>query len=89
MESVSTTRLSSKGQVVIPEEVRNNLHFKEGDQFIVIGRGDTVILKTLTPPSFDEFTDLLNDAQVQAKKAGLKKRDIINAIKKVRSRKRK
>jgi len=87
MELVATTRLSSKGQVVIPEEVRKNMHLKEGDQFIVIGKGDVVILKTIAPPSLDEFSDLLKNAQAQAKKVGLKKEDIIKAIKTVRSRK--
>lgn len=87
MESVATTRLSSKGQVVIPEEVRKTLHLKEGDQFIVIGKGDAVILKTITPPSIDEFEELLKEAQEQAKRVGLKKEDIKKAIKKVRAEK--
>ena len=86
MKLVATTKLSSKGQVVIPEEVRKKLHLKEGDQFVVIGKGDAVILKTISPPSLDEFNDLLKEAQAQARKAGLKKDDITKAIKKVRSR---
>ena len=50
MAGYATTKLSSKGQVVIPEEVRNDLGLKEGDQFIVIGHRDAVILKTIAPP---------------------------------------
>lgn len=50
MAGYSTTKMSSRGQVVIPEEIRENLHLKEGDQFVVIGKGDTVILKSITPP---------------------------------------
>ncbi len=87
MKLVATTKLSSKGQVVIPEEVRKKLHLKEGDQFVVIGKGDAVILKTISPPSLDEFSDLLKEAQVQAKKAGMKKKDIQESIKRVRARK--
>jgi AbrB family looped-hinge helix DNA binding protein len=83
---LATTKLSSKGQVVIPEEVRNSLGLKTGDQFIVIGKGDAVILKTISEPSFDQFEELLIEAQKQAKKAGLKKNDIKNAIEKVRKR---
>ena len=83
---LATTKLSSKGQVVIPEEVRNSLGLKTGDQFIVIGKGDAIILKTISEPSFDQFEELLLEAQKQAKKAGLKKNDIKNAIDKVRKK---
>jgi AbrB family looped-hinge helix DNA binding protein len=83
---LATTKLSSKGQVVIPEEVRIQLGLKAGDQFIVIGKGDAVILKTISEPSFDQFEELLLEAQKQAKKAGLKKADIKNAIEKVRKK---
>ena len=84
--ALATTKLSSKGQVVIPEEVRNSLGLKTGDQFIVIGKGDAVILKTISEPSFNQFEELLLEAKKQAKKAGLKKNDIKNAIEKVRKK---
>lgn len=84
MAGYATTKMSSKGQVVIPEEIRDNLHLKEGDQFIVIGQGDTVILKSITPPSMNEFEDILKEARDSAKKAGLKKSDVKAAIKRVR-----
>ena len=35
MAELATTRLSSKGQVVIPEDVRQRLGLKAGDQFIL------------------------------------------------------
>ena len=85
MSSLATTKLSSKGQVVIPEEVRNSLKLKTGDQFLVIGKGDAVILKTISRPSFDEFDDLLADARQQAKMAGMKRSDVSRAVAKVRS----
>jgi len=83
---VATTKLSSKGQVVIPEEVRNSLGLKTGDQFVVIGKGDAVIIKRISEPLFDQFEDLLVEAQKQAKKAGLTKADIKSAIEKVRKK---
>jgi AbrB family looped-hinge helix DNA binding protein len=80
----ATTKMSSKGQVVIPEEIRDNLKLKEGDQFVVIGQGDTVILKSITPPSLSEFSSLMKEASRTAKTMGIKKGDIAKAIKKVR-----
>jgi len=84
MAAYATTKLSSKGQVVIPEDIREQLHLKEGDQFVVIGQGDTVIFKTITPPSLREFDGLLTQARASAKKAKGKSSDVKAAIKKVR-----
>lgn len=83
--NLATTRLSSKGQVVIPEEIRKSLGLKTGVQFVVIGRGDAIIFKTISAPSFDEFDHLIKESHRQARKAGLKKSDVAKAIKKVRS----
>jgi len=85
--NVSTTKMSSKGQVVIPENIRRNLNLKAGAQFIVVGEKDVVILKSISPPSLDEFDELIAKARRDGKKAGLKKTDISEAIKKVRSKK--
>ena len=86
MANVSTTKMSSKGQVVIPENIRRNLNLKSGAQFIVVGDKDVVILKSITPPSIDEFDELISKARQDGKKAGLKKADISAAIKKVRGK---
>ena len=69
MSKLSTTKMSSKGQVVIPEEIRKRLKLKEGSQFIVIGEKDVVILKSINPPSFKEFDDIITQARKHAKKS--------------------
>lgn len=86
MAGYATTRLSSKGQVVIPEDIRRDLGLTEGDQFIVIGQGDAVILKAITPPKIDEFTNLLGQARSLAKRAGVKRSELQSAIARVRHR---
>jgi AbrB family looped-hinge helix DNA binding protein len=85
MAELATTRLSSKGQVVIPEDVRLRLGLKPGAQFVVVGEGDVVILKIISPPSMKEFDTLVTKAKSQARQAGLKRADIAAAIKKVRA----
>ena len=85
MAELATTRLSSKGQVVIPEDVRLRLGLKPGAQFVVVGEGDVVILKIISPPSMKEFEALVTKARAQARQAGLKRADIATAIKKVRA----
>lgn len=84
MSTIGTTRMSSKGQIVIPEEVRIRLGWKTGDQFLVMSDKDVVILKTLTPPSMNEFDSLVKEARNQAKSVGLKKSDIAKAVAKSR-----
>ena len=86
MESFATTRMSSKGQIVIPESIRKRLNLKEGAQFIVVGEDDVVILKAITSPSMDAFDNLIKKARRQAKDAGLERADIEKAVSKARGR---
>ena len=87
MGMLATTRMSSKGQVVIPEEVRTRLRLGAGTQFIVVGDRDVVILKALSPPSMEAFDDLITRARRQARKSGLRKSDVKSAVAKVRGHK--
>lgn len=87
MAGIATTKLSSKGQVVIPENIRKKLRLKPGAQFVVVADNDVVILKNITAPKLDEFDGLIAKARKAARKAGLKKSDVENAITKVRSKK--
>ena len=84
MAPLATTKMSSKGQIVIPEDIRKRLDLKPGTQFVVVGQNDVVILKTITQPSMNEFDQLISEARKQAKKAGMKKSDIASAIQKAR-----
>lgn len=85
--NIATTKMSSKGQVVIPEAVRQRLGLETGCQFVVLGEKDAVILKTISAPSKREFSGLLAKAHKAAQKAGLQSRDIAETIAKVRGKK--
>lgn len=87
METLATTRMSSKGQVVIPESIRRQLDLKEGAQFLVVGDEDVVILKVVTPPDRKEFDLLIAQARKQARELGLKPRDVKSALVKARAKK--
>ncbi|MEK6834681.1 MAG: AbrB/MazE/SpoVT family DNA-binding domain-containing protein [Nanoarchaeota archaeon] len=50
MTELSITKMSSKGQVVIPNEMRKG--FKEGEEFVIIKNGKQIILKSVR--DFDE-----------------------------------
>ena len=86
MSKVATTKMSSRGQVVIPEAIRKRLGLEPGMEFVVVGEGDTIVLKPISVPSMDEFEGIMAQARKAARQAGLKKSDIAEAIETVRSR---
>ncbi len=87
MSVLATTRMSSKGQVVIPEDVRSRLGLNAGVEFVVVGENGVVILKTIEQPSMAEFDDLVQKARQQARKSGMKRADIAKAVARARGRK--
>jgi AbrB family looped-hinge helix DNA binding protein len=87
MKTLATTRMSSKGQVVIPEEIRKTLNLAEGNQFVVLGEKDVIILKIITTPSMKDFDHLIAKTKSEVKKTGLKKANIQKIIKKTRKEK--
>jgi AbrB family looped-hinge helix DNA binding protein len=87
VSEAATTKLSSKGQIVIPEEIRNRLGLKPGAQFVVLGDRDVVILKVIQAPDMSEFDAIVARARGAAKRARRKKKDLDEAIRRVRRRK--
>lgn len=86
MTALATTRLSSKGQVVIPEEVRKTLGLEPGARFVVLSEGDVVILKRIDAPGPGEMRALAAKVRSQARRAGVKPADVGRAIRDVRRR---
>ena len=84
MKNLSTTKMSSKGQVVIPEDIRNRLKLAAGSRFVVVGKDDVIILKSIKPPSMNEFNVLIKEARRKAKKVNLKRSEISDAVSQVR-----
>ena len=46
---IDTTRMSSRGQIVIPQEMREDI--KEGEKLIIIKTKDEIVLKKSLPES--------------------------------------
>ena len=88
MATLGTTTMSSKGQVVIPESIRQQLGLQTGTQFIVLGEDDVVVLKPINMPSMNDFESVIDQVREEAQQAGLKKADIASAIQSVRNRKK-
>jgi AbrB family looped-hinge helix DNA binding protein len=50
----ATTKVSSKGQVVIPSNVRKAANLKKGERILAIAIDDTIVLKKIVDGSFEE-----------------------------------
>ena len=65
---LETIKMSSKGQIVIPQDIREEINAGEGTLFVVIGNKDTVILKKIQTPSQEELLQNLKDIAKEGKK---------------------
>jgi len=61
METLEITSLSTKGQVVIPRNIRNQLNLDTGDKLIVVCDGTNILLKPVLMPSMSEFKKLVEE----------------------------
>lgn len=80
--------VSSKGQVVLPANLRRKLSIKSGDHLAVYASGDVIMLKKIEMPKDEDFKSLLDEAQAWAKSVGYQESDVNDAIATVRARKR-
>lgn len=57
--TVATITLSSKGQVVIPKEIRDELHWEAGAELTLVASGSSVTLKAKPKKVGRNFVDLI------------------------------
>jgi antitoxin PrlF len=79
-----TTKMSSRGQVVIPRSIRMQLRLEPGAEFVVVAKDDVLVLQRVPSPSWKEFDTLIREARRQARSAGLTPRHVKRAIARVR-----
>ena len=69
----STTKISSKGQIVIPVGVRKAAGIQKGERFLAIAIGDTIILKKVSNKTFEET---VKPIWAKVREIGLKEEDV-------------
>lgn len=77
---VETTRVSSKGQIVIPQSIRERVGFAEGDLLAVYGEEGAVVLRRIETPKLQALRASLQLAQSYAEREGLTRRELAAAI---------
>jgi AbrB family looped-hinge helix DNA binding protein len=83
MVEASTTKISSKGQVVIPANVRKAASLKKGEKILAIAIGDTVVLKKIVDKSFAET---LKPLWNKVKQIGLTEEDVNDLVEEARAK---
>lgn len=77
---VSITKISSKGQVVIPSEIRERLKLNEGNLFIVSDNGESILLKKMELPKVKTWEESTKPFRVAAAKSNFTKGDLNRLI---------
>jgi AbrB family looped-hinge helix DNA binding protein len=62
---MQTTRLSSKGQVILPKAVRDARHWEPGTEFAVEALGDGVLLRPLRSVAHSRLEDVAGCLRVK------------------------
>ena len=75
-------RISSKGQVTIPVDIRRKLGLKEGDKVVFLEKGSDVILVNSNRLAFAEFQ---KEMMGEAEKAGVgSEQDVVDLVREAR-----
>jgi AbrB family looped-hinge helix DNA binding protein len=64
---METTRLSSKGQVIIPKTLRTTHHWEAGLELVVIDTGEGILLKPKTPFATTEIKNVAGMLKTKTK----------------------
>ena len=87
-----TIKMSSRGQIVIPQDIREELKASEGTIFSVVSSKDAVILKKIPTPSKEDLIKEIGaialEGRKRAERLGIKESDVPKLVKRVRKSKR-
>lgn len=80
------TKISPKGQVVIPAGIRKMMGIRPSDRFLVFGKGDTILFKKIEKTALEKtFKEIAKPIQEEIRKAGFKEGDLEGIIRRTRA----
>lgn len=86
---IGITKISKKGQIVIPAEIRRDLNIRASDKFMVFGKKDTILMKKIGKPEIEEGFEEMADAMHKAvAKSDFTRKDLETLIGETRKNKR-
>ncbi len=66
--TVEMVKMSSKGQIVIPKDIRAEIRASEGTMFAVVSGRGSIVLKKVATPSKEELICELREIAKEGKK---------------------
>jgi AbrB family looped-hinge helix DNA binding protein len=60
-------KVSSRGQIAIPSDMRRELGISDGSQILFLLEGDTILIKSVKAKSWDEITEPFRTAKLKVK----------------------
>ena len=81
---MDVARISVKGQVTIPIEIRKKLGLKEGDKVVFMEQGNNIVILNSNRLAFEEFQQAMDGV---AEQAGItSEQDVVDLVKDVRQK---
>lgn len=77
---VSITKVSSRGQVVIPSEIREKMNLEEGNLLMILDNDGSICLKKVELPKIKSWEEVTKPFKEAAKKSGFTKEDLDRVI---------
>lgn len=84
-ELIEMGTVSARGQICIPNDIREEMGLKEGNKVLFVLQEDFLLVKKVTQQTFAEITKPLKE---EAKKVGFRESEVNNIIHKFRKEKR-
>ena len=86
MPEVEFTKVSSKGQVVIPQNIREDMKLKPGTPLAVIEKEGAILLKKIEMPKIKSWGEATKPFREAAKKSRFTKSDLDRVIEEVKGK---
>ena len=84
-EIIEMGTVSSRGQICIPSNIRDNMGLEEGNKILFVLQDDSLLVKKVTMQTFEQITKPLKEA---AKKAGMQESRVTDMVHKVKKNRR-
>ena len=82
-EKIEMATVSSRGQICIPNDIRDEMGLMEGSKVLFVLTDDSLIMKKVNIQTFEELTKPLREA-----KKMIKEEDVVDLIHRFRAKKR-